>query len=297
MANRIRDLFRDLALLRRYRAEKAARMPFRIRLPFIRDNLRHEAHEQWPGGYVFNDAGDLVHVPKPVDVMGGYRLLKPSGRHLVIGAVCRPNDVVVDVGANVGDWTLAAARVVGAGGRVLAFEPVPHIAESLRKTVRANRLQQVKVFELALAEAGGSREFSVERENTGGSRLDAMSNDPRRTFDSITVKTARLDEIAAAEKPQRLDLIKIDVEGFEHAVLSGAVETLKRFKPVLFMETGHETAERRAGTHALLSRLGYGIVGVMFGEGMVEATWDDYGQRKGVFQDLALADMLLMPVA
>ncbi len=285
----------NLALIRRYRAARAERLPFRLRLPFIRDSIRHQAHDEWPGGYVFSESGDVFHVPKPVDIVGGHLLLKPVGRIPIIGAICQPGDVVVDVGANAGVWTLSAARAVGLGGRVLAFEPVPRVAESLRKTVRVNRLRQVKVFELALAEAAGTRAFSVERENTGGSRLDTMESRPGRTFYAITVKTALLDEIAAAENLQRLDLMKIDVEGFEHGVLIGSRKTLTRLMPVIYMETGHETDERRAGIAALLQELRYEIVGVMIGDGMIEAAWQDYERREGVFEAFPLTDVLLMP--
>ena len=295
MRDRLRKLLSDLALVRRYRAARAQRLPFRIRLPFVRDRIRRQAHDDWPGGYVFGESGDIFHVPRPVDNIGGYLLLKPVRRVPIVGAICQPGEVVADVGANAGGWTISAARAVGPGGRVLAFEPVPRIAESLRRTVRVNRLRQVRVFELALAETTGTRAFSVERENPGGSRLDTMENRPGRTFDAITVKAARLDDIAAAENLQRLDLVKIDVEGFEHGVLSGARETLARLAPAIYMETGHETAERRAGTAALLQELRYEIVGVMIGDGIIEAGWREYERREGVFEAFPLGDMLLMP--
>lgn len=236
-----------------------------------------------------------MYVPSPVDAVGGHHLLKPHAPNPIVNAICKANDVVIDVGANIGHWTLAAARVVGERGRVLAFEPVPRMAAALRKTVAANRLTQVKVFELALAEAAETRDFSVERENTGGSRLDRLSDDARRTFDHIAVTTARFDDIAEAEKVERVDIFKIDVEGFEYGVLRGAHDQLRRCKPIIFMETGHESEECRIGIHEILSGLGYRVLGVSIGQGMLEATLDEYRLRKGVFSDVALADILLMP--
>jgi len=235
-----------------------------------------------------------MYVPSPVDHSGGYRLLKPDAPSPFIDAICKPDDVFIDVGANVGNWTLAAARAVGKGGRVLAFEPVPRVAETLRKTVKANRLQQVKVFEMALAEASGTRPFSVESPNTGGSRLGAMSDDPSRFFEHIHVTTGKLDEVAHTEHLSRVDVIKIDVEGFEYAVLQGTQAVLNRFKPALILETGHENAQSRAGIERLLAPIGYGIVGVLVGHGLLEASWGDYSAQEGVFRELALADLLLM---
>jgi FkbM family methyltransferase len=294
MSKKLAHLLRDLALLRRYRARRGERLPFRIRLPFERNRIRVDAHQAWPGGYVFNEAGQLVYVPRPVDVMGGYRLLKPAVPPPLVGALCKPGDVFVDVGANIGSWTLAAARAVGPQGTVIAVEPLPHMAEALRRTARANRLAQVRVAELALAEAGGTRPFSVERGNSGGSRLGLMDNDPEREFSAITVRTAPLDEVAREHRLARMDVVKIDVEGFESDVLAGAGGCLERFSPAIVMEAGHDDVHRRERSHAILREHGYEVVGVLLGEGLVDATLADYGARSGVFADYPVVDVLLM---
>lgn len=213
--------------------------------------------------------------------------------HPIVGALCKPGEVFVDVGANIGAWTLAAAHAVGSEGRVLTFEPAPRVADTLRKTLRANRLRHVKLYEMALAESSGRRRFSVERDNTGGSRLGLMSDDAHRSFEQIDVMTARLDDVVRSEKLPRLDVMKIDVEGFEYDVLRGSQDVLSSFKPAMILETGHENAEARAGIQRLLSGLGYGIVGVLIGEGLIEADWEDYVLRKRTFE-VGLADMVLM---
>jgi FkbM family methyltransferase len=288
---KIERLLKDLTLLRRYRAARAAGFPWRIRLPLERNRIRVDAHRDWPGGYVFNEAGQLVYVPRPVDLMGGYRLLKPAAPLPIIGALCKPGDTFVDVGANIGNWTLEAARFVGPQGRVLAIEPVPHMAEALRKTARANRLGHVAVAEVALAETAGTRSFSVERGNTGGSRLGTMSGDVQ----GITVRTAPLDAVVEEQGLQRLDVLKIDVEGFEAEVLAGAAQSLARFRPAIYMECGQDDPAQRKRSHEVLARHGYGIVGVMLGEAMVEATLGEYAGRGGVFADYPLLDVLFMP--
>jgi len=92
---------------------------------------------------------------------------------------------------------------------------------------------------------------------------------------------------------ERVDLIKIDVEGNELGVLQGAIGTLTRFRPMLFMETGHENEEKRVLIHEILSSCGYAILGVAMGaNGMADATWDDYLRRTGAFE-AGLTDMLL----
>lgn len=294
MKKKLAHLLRDLALLRRYRARRGEHLPFRIRLPFERNRIRVDAHREWPGGYVFNEAGQMVYVPRPVDVMGGYRLLKPAVPPPMVGALCKPGDVFVDVGANVGSWTLAAARAVGPQGMVIAVEPVPHMADALRRSARANRLANVRVAEVALAEAGGTRPFSVESGNSGGSRLGLMDSDAEREFIAITVRTTSLDDLAREHGLTRMDVVKIDVEGFEADVLAGAGGSLGRFAPAIVMEAGHDDAGQRGRSHAILRKHGYEVVGVLLGEGLVDSTLDEYGARLGVFADYPVVDVLLM---
>lgn len=294
MRKNLAELLRDLALLRRYRAKRGERLPFSIRLPFERNRIRAGAREEWPGGYVFNEAGQMVYVPRPVDVTGADRLLNPASPPPLVGVLCKPGDVLVDVGASIGNWTLAAARAVGPQGTVIAVEPLPQMAEALRRSARANRLAQVRVAEMALAEAGGTRPFSVEHRNSGGSRLGLMDNDAERQFSAITVRTAALDDVAREHRLSRLDVLKIDVEGFESDVLAGAGGCLERFAPAIVMEAGHDDARRRERSHAILFEHGYEVVGVLLGEGLVDATLEAYGARSGVFADYPVVDVLLM---
>lgn len=296
-------LLSKAAVLRNYRLERALKLPFWIRLAFNRNTIRKDIRAAWPGAYVFVDYGDFasfVYIPAPVDVMGGHRLLHPFRPSHFIKALVKRGDTVIDVGANIGDWALPAAHAVGAEGLVLAFEPTPRVAAALGKSALANRLKQLKIFPVALSSAAGEVDFSVEQENTGGSRLGKIPDDREklyshlRHFNHIKVQARTLDDVIGEHDIHRVDVIKIDVEGNELSVLEGAQETLRRFKPALFLETGLEDGDSRERMAAKLSSLGYGIVGVSLdGIGMVDATWDDYRRRCGAFE-IGQSDMLLM---
>src|SRR5262245_5606489 len=177
MARALAKLIRDLAWLRRYRARRAQRIPWWIRIPYLRDVLRHEALDHWPGGYVTRTDGRIVYVPEHVDVTAGHRLFKPATHIELIEPLCRPGDCVLDLGANVGDWTIAIAARVGPVGKVIAFEPVPYLAQTIAKTARVNRHSWVEVQQLALGATDGTTEFSVERGNSGGSRIGRVEGD------------------------------------------------------------------------------------------------------------------------
>jgi len=292
-------LLADQAWLRRYRARRAGAGPLGIRLAFVRDGIRKLTLREWRPSYILpaGDAGHLTYVPAPVDVMAGYKLLKPSATPFLLKTLLGNRDTFIDVGANIGDWTLPAASVVGREGRVLAFEPVPRMAEALRKSAWANRFAQVRVFGVALSDRAGEADFSVEAENSGGSRLGRMPDDRQRTFSGLRVKVTTLDEVAAAEALRAVALIKIDVEGFEAEVLQGAARTLAQLRPALFFETGHEPPEKRRIIGDLLAGTGYELVGIVCPDGIVEASLDDYVGGTGLFNGLGVANLFALPAA
>lgn len=141
-----------------------------------------------------------------------------------------PGDVVVDVGANIGQYSLLAARLVGSGGRVIAFEADPGIVDRLRRHVAINRLS-VDVTACALGDANATRDFypSAWAGNQGqGSLLPAEPARQRiRKREALRVKVCRLDDVMAQKGVFRIDFLKIDVEGYEMHVLRGAQHMLE----------------------------------------------------------------------
>lgn len=140
---------------------------------------------------------------------------------------CRDNlaseSVVVDIGANIG---LTSGIFSQYASRVHAFEPSPKVFPLLKANVKFNQLRNVTVHKLAVGATTGTVHFA------GGSAFGYMTSDEK----SPVVKLDTLDNLVAKLKLTRLDLLKIDVEGYEHDVLAGARETIKRFKPTIYME-------------------------------------------------------------
>ena len=139
-------------------------------------------------------------------------------------AAVGPGGIVLDVGANVGAYTMLLAQWVGPSGAVFAFEPAPAAYAGLVEHVRLNRLgANVRSVRTAIADATSNVLFKVA--GTAGEGRLAIASD--RTDETSTVPVTTLDEFCATE---HLDptFIKIDVEGSELAVLRGARETLRR---------------------------------------------------------------------
>lgn len=129
----------------------------------------------------------------------------------------RPGDLFVDVGANIGSYTVLASAVCGA--RSISIEPDPVTVQSLRRNVEVNGIEdRVTVVESAVGAAAGTVRFTVGQDTTN--RV-ATNGD----MASREVKVRTLDEILAKEDPV---LIKIDVEGYEPKVVAGALATIKK---------------------------------------------------------------------
>ena len=133
----------------------------------------------------------------------------------------RPGMVVIDVGANVGYYTLAAASRVGKGGIIFSVEPSPYAAERLERTVRENHLDQVRVVRAALGDHAGQHVLFTP---LPGNHTPTMLGEPGAEGIPVPVRT--LDECVETWQVSVIDLLKIDVEGYEPSVLRGAASLL-----------------------------------------------------------------------
>jgi FkbM family methyltransferase len=250
----------------------------------------------WPGGLVLHRTGDLVRVPSPLDARGRHALLHPPHVHPAVLGFLRPGSVVIDVGANLGEWTVPFARKVGPAGRVLAIEPAPRSAVALESTLAANALRQAEIVRYAIGDHDGVAQFAVPvvtsaRTDTGTARIGPAC----AGHDALQVPMRRLDSLAAERDLTRLDLIKIDVEGHERQVLDGAAAILGRHRPALVIETGHEADGDRAAIHDHLTGLGYRMLGILLDYGMAPADWPAYAALDPPFSAGDAHNLLLVP--
>jgi FkbM family methyltransferase len=250
----------------------------------------------WPGGLVLHRTGDLVNVPSPLDARGRHALLHPPNVHPAVLGFLQPGSVVIDVGANLGEWTVPFARKVGPAGRVLAIEPAPRSAAALESTLTANALRHAEIVRCAIGDHDGVAQLAVpvvtsSRTDTGTARIGPAC----AGHDALQVPLRSLDSLAAEQDLPRLDLIKIDVEGHERKVLDGAAAILGRYRPVLVVETGHEADEDRAAIHDRLTGFGYRIIGILLDYGMAPADWPAYVALDPPFRTGDAHNLLLVP--
>lgn len=165
----------------------------------------------------------------------------------------RPGSVVYDVGAHFGYYSLLASRLTGPSGRVIALEPSPRNLAALRRHLELNHADNVTVVETAVADREGEARF----DNRAGSGVGHLS-----TEGPLTVSVTTLEALTGRFPTP--NVIKIDVEGAEEAVLAGGRGLLQRVRPAIFLST-HGPALRQS-CEQTLAGLGYSVQELVPGE-------------------------------
>jgi FkbM family methyltransferase len=145
----------------------------------------------------------------------------------------RPGDVVYDIGAHVGLYTLLSSGIVGPTGHVYAFEPFPRNAEYLRNHIKLNRFTNCTVIEGAVSGRVGSLHFDPTDLNAAGHLSESGA---------LEVETTSIDDFCSSARPP--NAIKINAEGAEMDVLTGGRHTIAKHLPLIFLSTHSESLNR-----------------------------------------------------
>jgi FkbM family methyltransferase len=164
----------------------------------------------------------------------------------LVAKTVRPGTVFFDVGANVGFYTLLASLLVGDNGRVFAFEPLPKNIDYLEKHLALNGAKNVTLLKAAVSDHSGQARFYETSCRATGQISGAGS---------LPVELVSLDDLFLNGALPLPDYLKIDVEGAEFLVLSGAQHLLDLGRPTIFLST--HGAEVHAQCLSLLESLGY----------------------------------------
>ena len=176
----------------------------------------------------------------------------------------------INIGANCGTYTIYGAARVGREGRVIAIEAAPAISELLQETVAMNGAEHwCEVLRCAAGAEPGTLVLHTFAARQGGNTVLPEIADVARevlgeTVETVEIPCRMLDDIVAERDLKQIDLIKIDVEGFEREVLLGGRATLMRYRPKLIIEWHNAFFDKRPGSAQLLydlltEELGYSL--------------------------------------
>ena len=166
-------------------------------------------------------------------------------------------DYILDIGSNIGYTALNMAKLSG-DGKVIAFEPDQLNYDRCQNNINQNNANNIKLYNIGL----GSQELSIPMEvrtafNRGGNRVAVNGQ-------GEIIQVKKLDDFFSSLNIPKVDLIKIDVEGYELHVLNGAMELLQKFKPTLFIELNDDNIRDQSGSAKalieFLVQLGYNSI-------------------------------------
>jgi len=145
----------------------------------------------------------------------------------------RSGEIFVDCGANIGLWSITAASLVGPQGKIYSIEPNPVSFDKLRRNIATSRLSNIITIRAAVGERSGTEHLYCDPAHNS-SRILGRGDLKAFTDRTAVIPVITLDELMATER--RVAGIKIDVEGYEHCVLQGAVTIVDQFKPWICVE-------------------------------------------------------------
>ncbi len=183
--------------------------------------------------------------------------------YLSQGQRLRPGDTVIDIGANIGCFSVLAARAVGPTGRVIAVEPEQSTFETLRRNVRLNRCENVDIRRLAIGgssgsatlHVGGSALFSSIYAEVGGTKLEAPTHGTGSSVQTVPMST--LESLMDDADVQRCSYLKVDCEGAEHDIFREMDERTAGRIDQITMEVHHMPGAEPHRLRSLLTTLGF----------------------------------------
>ena len=165
-----------------------------------------------------------------------------------LGTMVKPGDWVIDIGANIGHYTVKLSDLVGESGRVISFEPVPTTFAHLSANIQYCRFKNISLINAAASDHAGLAGMSIPYFDTGLKNFYRANINDEDTQSDYSILTLAVDSLAITNN---ITLIKIDAEGHEPAVMRGLMNIVQRDKPILIIETVTSDVRDK------LSELGY----------------------------------------
>jgi FkbM family methyltransferase len=232
----------------------------------------------WSGGHVIDVQGNKMYIdvndhrPSMRKTFQAYcmNLVHEEETTTLFKKFVREGDVVLDLGANIGYFTILASKLVGPRGKVYSFEPEPTNFQYLSKNIELNGYANAFAFQKAVSDRPGTTQLFVCSYDSGHHTINqydgisAYRRGRKSEMRSIEIDTVSIDDFLR-DKTDRVDIIKMDVEGAEALALSGMKETLTRnraikvfleFFPLLMVKMG---SSPEAYAKSLLNDFGFSV--------------------------------------
>jgi FkbM family methyltransferase len=193
-------------------------------------------------------------IQKQIFYFGRYEIEKKET--LFWQKMIKHNGIILDIGANIGYYSLMAAVRIGSSGKIFSFEPVTNTYRKLLFNISLNGFKNIYPQKVAVSNSMGEIElFVADEKNTGSSSiaLHVSFSGVKERVNTITIDNFLNEKNEISE----VDLVKIDVEGCEPMVIEGMKETMKRFRPIILIEILDERLKTIGSSKEFLYELFY----------------------------------------
>lgn len=150
----------------------------------------------------------------------------------------KKDDVFIDVGANIGAYSLVASKIVGKGGRIHSFEPVTKVFERFGENIRLNNMTNITANQKAVYNTSDIISIFVSSVENAG--MSSVFHHDSESGIIEKVQAITIDDYVDKMNLQRVNMIKIDIEGAELFALQGMQNTLKKFRPITIIEISED---------------------------------------------------------
>ena len=158
---------------------------------------------------------------------------EPLTTHLVNEEI-RSGMKIIDIGSNIGYYAILESRLVGKSGKIFSIEPSPTNFELLKENLELQNEKNFELYNLAIGDKNEEIEFLISKKSNWSKikgKTDIVGEN-----EVIKVSSKTLDEFCEQNKIENIDLIRMDVEGYEFNIINGAEKILKKFKPIIMIE-------------------------------------------------------------
>ena len=152
----------------------------------------------------------------------------------IVNRLVKPNDFVLDIGANIGYYTILFSKLVGKNGKVFAFEPTKDYYNVLKSNLKANNITNCESFQIGFSDKDEQLKIFL-----GQHSASIYEIGDQKQIQSELINLMALNTFVLNNNIKKIDFIKIDVDGHEPRILEGAWESLEKFNPIILLEISH----------------------------------------------------------
>lgn len=220
-------------------------------------------HYQYPSGSIRQTVVNGIAYHLDIHNWNDWEVYFHAQGHAIdkLISLCKTDDYIIDIGCNIGCVLMNMTSRIGPGGRAYGFEPNPITYKKLVSNLKLNTFPNITVTQAALGNMEGLVEpVNIVEDNLGRSIVKVTTNNKH----DVTSPIFTLDSFCDRIKLSRLNIVKIDVEGYEQNVILGGLKTIEKFRPTLFIEISYENLTQQDSSPfeiiKLINQFGYSFV-------------------------------------